>query len=93
MQVSLLNSPKLGGSSITPTDAYQEEVQELFTPNMFYQEDTAELLEIESISKYNSCPKCRQKMEYSDTQMTLQCVCGDTMKEKILTLNWVKPFI
>ena len=83
----------MGGSLITPTDAYQEEVQELFTSDMFYQEDTAELLEIENVSKYNSRPKCRQKMEYSDTQMTLQCVCGDTMKEKILTLNRVKLFV
>ena len=34
-----LTSPKIGGSSITPTDAYQEEVQQSITPNMFYQED------------------------------------------------------
>ena len=88
-----LKSPKIGGSSITPTDAYQEELQESFTPNMFYQGDTAELLEIESISKYNSCPKCLRKMECSDTQMILQRVFGNTMKEKILTLNWVKPFV
>ena len=31
-----LNSPTMGGSSITPTDAYQEEVQESFSPDMFY---------------------------------------------------------
>ena len=54
-----LNSPKMGGSSTTPTDWYQKEVQESFSPNMFYQDDTTELVEIESIYKYNSCPKCR----------------------------------
>ena len=80
-----LNSSKMGGSSITPTDAHQEEVQESFSPNVFYQEETAELVETESIYKYNSCPKCRQKMECSDTQKILQCVCGATMKKKILS--------
>ena len=84
-----LNSSKMGGSSITPTDAHQEEVQESFSPNMFYQEETAELVETESIYKYNSCPKCRQKMERSDTQKILQCLCGATMKRKILSSNWV----
>ena len=84
-----LNSPKMGGSSITPTDAYQEEVQESFSLNIFYQKETAELVETESIYKYNSCPKCRQKMECSDTQMILQCVCGATMNRKILSSNWV----
>ena len=54
-----LNSTKMGGSSITPMDGYQKEVQESFSPNMFYQDDTTELVEIESIYKYNSCPKCR----------------------------------
>ena len=29
----------MGGSSIRPTDGYQEEVQESISPNMFYQED------------------------------------------------------
>ena len=53
-----LNSTKMGGSSITPMDGYQKEVQESFSPNMFHQDDTAELVEIESIYKYNSCPKC-----------------------------------
>ena len=79
-----LNSRKMGGSS--PTNTYQKEVQESFSPNMFYQEDTAELVEMKSISKYNSCLKCRQKMECSDTQKILQCVCGVTMKRKILPL-------
>ena len=83
-----LNSPKMGDSSVTATDADQEEVQESFSPNMFYQEGTAELVEIESIYKYNSCPKCHQKMECSDMQI-LQCVCGATMKRKILSSNWV----
>ena len=40
-----LNSPKMGGSSITPTGAYQKEVQESFSPNMFYQDETAESAE------------------------------------------------
>ena len=38
---------------------------------------------------YYSCPKCRQKIECSDTQKILQCVCGATMKRKILSSNWV----
>ena len=79
----------MGGSSITDTDAYQEDVQESFSPNLFYQEETAELVEIESISKYNSCPKCWQKMECMGTQKVLQCVCGATVKSKILPSNWV----
>ena len=79
----------MGGSSITPTDAHQEEVQESFSPNVSYQEESAELVETESIYKYNSCPKCRQKMERSDTQKILQCLCGATMKRKILSSNWV----
>ena len=79
----------MGGSSITPTYAYQEEVQKSCSPNMFYQEDTAEFVETESISKYNSCPKCRQKMECSDTQKILRYVCAATMKRKILSSNWV----
>ena len=44
-----LNSTKMGGSSITPMDGYQQEVQESLSPNMFHQDDTAELVEIESI--------------------------------------------
>ena len=82
-ELRYLNSHKMGGSS--PTNAYQEEVQESFSPNMFYQEDAAELVEIKSISKYNSCLKCRQKMQCSDTQKILQCICGVTMKRKILS--------
>ena len=84
-----LNSPKIGGSLITTSDPYQEEVQESFSPNIFYQEDTAELVAIESFSKYNSCPKCRQKIECSDMQKILQGVFGDTMKRKISLSNWV----
>ena len=72
------NSPKMGGSSITPTDAYQEEVQESFSPNLFYQEDTAELVEIESISKYNSCPKILS----SNWVLKISCLKqnGETMR-------------
>ena len=79
----------MSGSSIAPTEAYQEVLQEFSRPNMFYQEDTAELVEIDSIYKYNSCLKCRQKMECSDTQKILHCVCDATMKRKILSSNWV----
>ena len=74
---------------MAPHHAYQEEVQESFSPNMFYQEDTAELVQIEIISRYNSCCKCRQKMECIGTQKVLQYVCGVTMKTKILSSNWV----
>ena len=74
---------------MAPTVTYQEEVQEFFSPNMFYQENTVELVEIESIYKYNSCPRCQEKMECNDTQKILQCVCGATMKRKIFSSNWV----
>ena len=55
-------------------DAYQRKVQESLTLSKFYQEDMTELVEIESISKYNSCPNCQQKIKYSDTQKILQYV-------------------
>ena len=77
----------MGDSSVTPMDAYQGKVQESLTVNKFYQEDMTELVEIESISKYNSCPKCQQKIKYSDTQKILQYVCGATIKRKILSSN------
>ena len=84
-----LNSPKMGGSSIKNTDAYQEEVQESLIPNMFYQEDTIEFVKIQSISKYNSCRKCRQKMECSDMQRILLYLCRATMNRKIFPSNRV----
>ena len=56
---------------------------------MFYQEDASDLMEIESISKYNSCPKCQQKMECSDKQKIFRCVYSAIMKRRILSPNWV----
>ena len=61
----------------------------LYGPNKFYQEDPDELVATENISKYDSCPTCQQKKEYSDKKKILPCVCGSTMKRKILSSNWV----
>ena len=80
-KIRYLNSPKFGGSAVVVAEAYDKEVSKSNGDGFVNREEVVELFEIENITKYYSCTKCRRKIDDEDDTV-LQCSCGNTMKKQ-----------